>query len=652
MKVKLILAIFFIGFINITIAQNDLVIEVLTDNYPSETSWVLFDINGNIVEERSVFNKEETHYDTIQVSSGDCYFWTIYDTYGDGMSRVGGGDFNLYLDGELIASCIDANFGDSTTVYNIGKACSANDILLEQITTLADVSNKDTVSIKAKLINTGASPITSIKASYKVNNGTSIEHEFTGLNIALGHYYEFIFPEAHNFTSVGNASLTVTVNEVNGSPDAYNVNNSLTKQLNVVDGYIKRNLFEIFTTAGTGCPTCYSEVQGFYKNMIPYEGTFDYVNFMCWDFADKKWSLEVREMKEFYSAIGLSNIRFNLSRIGWGNDPVYEDSLGEVSPLKIVPSGEVKGDSVYVSCKITSLVDINVPMFLRGLLNEGTCYDVALEYNNQNPYKNVVLAFADGVYGFEINSLKAGETKEVSRVFSFDEFPVEDDTYKDLQVLFYAQNIMDKKILQSAATSLDYTKVPFTIEYNVANNETNVDTTALAIRAKFNRILYGSELSTIENYDEFVQLRIDNALGVNVPMLVDYDAENNELSISPKYGWLTNTTYYVNIDGFMSVDNQAPENTELVFTTEKNVGTNQTKNNDVNVFPNPAKSEVSITVHESGNIQILNAAGKMVFTQKIVKGNNNIEIGELNKGIYFIKIESKSTQTMHKLIKE
>jgi len=77
--------------------------------------------------------------------------------------------------------------------------------------------------------------------------------------------------------------------------------------------------------------------------------------------------------------------------------------------------------------------------------------------------------------------------------------------------------------------------------------------------------------------------------------------------------------------------------------------------NEFNLFPNPAKDEVTITFkgNSSSNteVEIFNIQGKRVANQKINTDSNKINIQSLCSGIYVVKIISGNTVCVKKLIK-
>jgi len=93
-------------------------ITILTDSYPSETSWNLSTSTGETIDEIATGDllEEETTYSwEIELQSAGDYVFTILDSYGDGICCGWGyGEYNLYLNDVLIAT--GGEFGASETV--------------------------------------------------------------------------------------------------------------------------------------------------------------------------------------------------------------------------------------------------------------------------------------------------------------------------------------------------------------------------------------------------------------------------------------------------------------------------------------------------------------------------------------------------------
>ena len=109
----------------------NLLIEIMTDNYPTETSWDLVNMStgelvasiaaGDLTEPGTSYTWEE-----IELTGGD-YTWTIYDAYGDGICcAYGEGHYNIYVGGELIATGGEFEASESVSFNMAGRVMSVS----------------------------------------------------------------------------------------------------------------------------------------------------------------------------------------------------------------------------------------------------------------------------------------------------------------------------------------------------------------------------------------------------------------------------------------------------------------------------------------------------------------------------------------------
>ena len=108
-------------------------LRVVTDRYPSETSWTLRNKCTDIIQvqaQNSDFTEPMTEYGTGQicVPKGE-YEFTINDVYGDGICcNWGDGSFSITYDGTPVSlGQSDFSFKSSRTV-EFGEVCSQNDV--------------------------------------------------------------------------------------------------------------------------------------------------------------------------------------------------------------------------------------------------------------------------------------------------------------------------------------------------------------------------------------------------------------------------------------------------------------------------------------------------------------------------------------------
>ena len=58
----------------------------------------------------------------------------------------------------------------------------------------------------------------------------------------------------------------------------------------------------------------------------------------------------------------------------------------------------------------------------------------------------------------------------------------------------------------------------------------------------------------------------------------------------------------------------------------------------ISIYPNPAKSNITIVNAENANIEIVNALGQVVYASENISGEHSIDVRNLSNGTYFVKI--------------
>ncbi|MDX1477396.1 MAG: hypothetical protein R3301_06790 [Saprospiraceae bacterium] len=108
-----------LDFVVNTTAGGDLVtLNLLTDNFPAETSWVLQDSAGVVLFASPAYAEQQTeHIEQWCLDPAQCYRFILFDSYGDGIQAFGvEGDFQIInAEGFVVASLGEANFGDADT---------------------------------------------------------------------------------------------------------------------------------------------------------------------------------------------------------------------------------------------------------------------------------------------------------------------------------------------------------------------------------------------------------------------------------------------------------------------------------------------------------------------------------------------------------
>lgn len=86
-------------------------------------------------------------------------------------------------------------------------------------------------------------------------------------------------------------------------------------------------------------------------------------------------------------------------------------------------------------------------------------------------------------------------------------------------------------------------------------------------------------------------------------------------------------------DGCSNVDS-------LTVTFQECVGIEELGELDVTMYPNPANEDITLELASlnNGELQILNAQGQIVLTEKLSAATNNIGVSHLESGVYFISV--------------
>ena len=83
----------------------NLVVSILTDNYPAETTWTLTDLDGAVVATGGPYSDAGTLYEESICVGDGCYAFTINDSFGDGICcAFGEGSYTVSSDGAVLAA--------------------------------------------------------------------------------------------------------------------------------------------------------------------------------------------------------------------------------------------------------------------------------------------------------------------------------------------------------------------------------------------------------------------------------------------------------------------------------------------------------------------------------------------------------------------
>jgi hypothetical protein len=154
-----------------------------TDNFPQESSWKLFDMDNNIIATAGPFASQQTVYSTaFCLDPGECYTFTVFDAFGDGMSAQGvKGDYEIYNEsGELIADLAKPNFGNQSS----SAFCLTNECLFDLQVGVEHESSPGTGDAIAI-----GEPVNSLGVvQYSIDGGVNFQSSNSFINLVPGFY--------------------------------------------------------------------------------------------------------------------------------------------------------------------------------------------------------------------------------------------------------------------------------------------------------------------------------------------------------------------------------------------------------------------------------------------------------------------------------
>lgn len=131
----------------------ELRVEIATDVYGGETYWTITDLNNTVIldgGQGGVYGGNANYADSICVPIDGCFFFEIWDTYGDGIFAPGG--FEFFVDDMLVASGADDIGSYAAATVHCPAACGmvedALNLLSNHINGIATLSAAELLEVR------------------------------------------------------------------------------------------------------------------------------------------------------------------------------------------------------------------------------------------------------------------------------------------------------------------------------------------------------------------------------------------------------------------------------------------------------------------------------------------------------------------------
>lgn len=245
-------------------------------------------------------------------------------------------------------------------VDNIGTELMTNSVDAElsalSFPTLAAGSNPVQVTVK----NNGAQTITSLTITYKIDNGTPVSQNFTGLTLTAYGTTQLTFSTQVSGLSTGGHTIQADITQTNGAADPIASNNSKSRAFAVPGAAVTRaGLIEEFTSSTCGPCAAFNVTFDpliLSNNANVPSSNFNIVKYqMNWPSpgTDASYNNDGYRRRVFYGVTGIPDHFTNGAQGGNGNQAEIDASKTKSAYLTIEGSYFVKSDSIFATIKLT-----------------------------------------------------------------------------------------------------------------------------------------------------------------------------------------------------------------------------------------------------------------------------------------------------------
>jgi len=219
----------------------------------------------------------------------------------------------------------------------------------------------------------------------------------------------------------------------------------------------------------------------------------------------------------------------------------------------------------------------------------------------------------------------------------------------------YAAKILSKRPICSTGNLIDIAVNPTSIGmevYSGTNNSANSGAGGNTIHGNWYHMVFVADQTNQEtrSYLDGV-LNSTNSWATSVGSIDN--SSSFGISNSPCIPLNANTIAYSGfIDDIRVYDRPVDQTDVTALFNEENptASVNEITNNSISIYPNPAKNQLTINVADKiENITIIDITGKTI--KNMTPTSKTINVSELTKGIYFLKVKTTNSVVTSKFIK-
>ena len=370
-----------------------------------------------------------------------------------------------------IQASTDATAADNKYYEFIPGVQLANNFIGNQVT-VDDflVLGQAPFVMTAKFLNGGSNAITSATLNYRVNGGTPVSGTVSTLNVASAATATLMHPQAWTPTAVGTYTVDFWTSNPNGQADSDPSNDTVTKQVVVVNSIaVRRPLIEVFSSST--CAPC-APANTTFKNLMDAQtaGDYNYIKYqMSWPgTGDPYYTLEAAAKRTLYGVNSVPNAQIDG---GWNGhagqitQPILNQYKGVPSFMNLAGYYTVDAATKKVDMVIntTPLVSTNKALSLQvAIYEKSTTQNV--KSNGETVFYRVMKKLVPGANGTALSNLTDGVMQTANMSYTFNgsytlpinaSAPVDHavahtvEDFNDLGVMVWIQDMATKEIYQS-----------------------------------------------------------------------------------------------------------------------------------------------------------------------------------------------------------
>ena len=571
---------------------------------------------------------------------------------------------------------------------------------------MGDIISAGNNDIIFSVQNTGSDIITSFEAQFSI--GGKVITETFETELAQFATKQFTFEETINLTP-NNYNSEITITSVNGQEDQNKVNNTVRKNICVALSKVQRlPMIEHFSSST--CASCVTLEHTMQELRDNNPGKYVYTKYtMNWpDSGDPYYTEEGGKRRTFYNVNGVPFLAYN--GIGHSSYAITQEELDEIynTPafIDIKGSFNTEGSTIKVVADIMSYTDIN-NVKVHITVNEKTTTENYTYDYGLSEFHHVMMKMFPNAEGSTTN-FKAYEYQRFE--FSHDMNLTFVEELEDLEVAVWIQDIETKEIYNSRYLH-EYIEHPYPVQnlqlINSDNLQISWETPENANPVAYNLYVNNelvlentTDLSyTIENPDGFYGVEVvalyENdikSIGVadkiivgckapvNIKHVLETFADNFDYKHKVTLTWdevdeADFYTVYLNgeklgdteettfVTGFdksgtytytitSNCNSVESEHSEACIVFLEIAGIEETSFS-LSIYPNPVNDKLHIeTEVEIKKVAIYNITGVMVYNEQFTINNLQLNVANLNSGVYFVKIRTENGEVVKRIVKK